>query len=255
MLKSAYRLVGRLNHNNRHRLVSSVVGTMAKGAAGVCVKQRERARAPMRRAQHAQRNAVCVESSKRCLLSAKPTSSSNHHHLGTAGAPQTQLSVDPQRYPSVRRDESVVETLHGVEVADPYRWLEDPDAPETQAFVEAQNKLTAEVLAECDTRDRFKQLFTDLYNYPKFGTPFKKGARYFYYHNSGLQQQFVLYTQPALGADATVLLDPNALSDDGTVALRDAAFSDDGELMAYQVWGAWAWIVGGGVFLFLLFCI
>lgn len=72
-------------------------------------------------------------------------------------------------------------------------------------------------------------------SYPKFGTPFKKGGRYFEYRNSGLQQQFVLYSRPTLDADATVLLDPNALSDDGTVALRDASFSDDGSLMAYQL--------------------
>lgn len=201
----------------------------------------------MRRTQHAQRNAACVEQTLLAFCQANTASLLLNPQSAPAGAPQTQLSVDPQRYPSVRRDESVVETLHGVQVADPYRWLEDPDAAETQAFVEAQNKLTAEVLAECDTRGRFKQLFTDLYNYPKFGTPFKKGARYFYYHNTGLQQQFVLYTQPALGADATVLLDPNALSDDGTVALRDAAFSDDGELMAYQVFGGSGRKGGGGL--------
>ena len=75
-------------------------------------------------------------------------------------------------------------------------------------------------------------------SYPKFGTPFKKGSRYFYFHNAGLQQQFVLYTQSSLDAEPTVLLDPNALSEDGTVALRDASFSDDGALMAYQVGGA-----------------
>ncbi|GBF88266.1 prolyl endopeptidase [Raphidocelis subcapitata] len=155
--------------------------------------------------------------------------------VATAGAPQTQLSVEPGRYPKVRRDESVVEKLHGVEVADPYRWLEDPDSEETQKFVEAQNELTNEVLAACDTRDKFKALFTDLYNYPKYGTPFKKGSRYFYYSNSGLQQQFVLFTQAALDAEPSVLLDPNTLSEDGTVALRDASFSEDGTLLAYQL--------------------
>ncbi|KAI8465889.1 MAG: prolyl oligopeptidase [Monoraphidium minutum] len=152
-----------------------------------------------------------------------------------AGAPQSHLSVEPSRYPQVRRDASVVETLHGEAVADPYRWLEDPDSEETQKFVEGQNELTSAVLAECDTRGQFKQLFTDLYNYPKYGTPFKKGSRYYYYFNSGLQQQFVLYTQAALDAEPSVLLDPNALSEDGTVALRDAAFSDDGRLLAYQL--------------------
>lgn len=152
-----------------------------------------------------------------------------------AGAPQTQLSVDPARYPAVRRDGAVVEELHGVKVADPYRWLEDPDSEETQKFVEAQNELTDEVLAQCGTRDKFKALFTDLYNYPKYGTPFKKGQRYFYYFNSGLQQQFVLFTQVSLDAEPSVVIDPNTLSDDGTVALRDASFSEDGTMMAYQL--------------------
>ncbi|KIZ07661.1 prolyl endopeptidase [Monoraphidium neglectum] len=151
------------------------------------------------------------------------------------GAPQSQLSVDPSRYPTVRRDESVVEELHGVKIADSYRWLEDPDSEETQKFVEAQNELTNSVLAQCDTREQFKALFTDLYNYPKYGTPFKKGSRYYYYFNSGLQQQFVLYTQASLEAEPWVLLDPNTLSEDGTVALRDASFSDDGSLLAYQL--------------------
>lgn len=129
----------------------------------------------------------------------------------------------------------MVEELHGVKVADPYRWLEDPDSKETQAFVEAQNELTQKVLAQCETRDQFKELFTALYDYPKFGTPFKRGNRYYYYHNSGLQQQYVLYGQDSLAAEAVCLLDPNTLSEDGTVALKDATFSDDGSLMAYSL--------------------
>lgn len=78
--------------------------------------------------------------------------------------------------------------------------------------------------------------------------PHSQGSRYFYYFNSGLQQQFVLYTQPALDAEPSVLLDPNTLSDDGTVALRDASFSEDGALLAYQVWrglGFGVWGFGG----------
>jgi prolyl oligopeptidase len=92
----------------------------------------------------------------------------------------------------VRRDETVVEELHGVSIADPYRWLEDPDSAETQDFVARQNKLTASVLEQCPARDAFKQLFTDLYDYEKHGTPYKKGQRYYYSHNSGLQNQYVV---------------------------------------------------------------
>uniref|UniRef100_A0A7R9W150 Prolyl endopeptidase n=1 Tax=Chlamydomonas euryale TaxID=1486919 RepID=A0A7R9W150_9CHLO len=151
------------------------------------------------------------------------------------GAPQTGLTVMPDQYPDVRRDESIVETLHGMTVADPYRWLENPDAEETQAFVAAQNKLTQSVLKQCDTREKFKALFTKLYDYPKFGMPHRVGDFYTYYHNSGLQQQYVLYTQTSLDAEPRLLLDPNLLSDDGTVSLNNHEFSDDGKYMCYSL--------------------
>eukprot|EP00897_Mesotaenium_endlicherianum_P010788 jgi/Mesen1/9738/ME000695S09056 len=128
-------------------------------------------------------------------------------------------------YPPARRDESVVEDYHGTPVADPYRWLEDPDAEETQKFVASQNELTGAVLASCETREKFREKMTELYNYPKYGCPFKYGGRVFYFYNSGLQAQSVLYMQ--------VLLDPNALSADGTVALSAYAFSESGALLAY----------------------
>jgi len=150
------------------------------------------------------------------------------------GAPQSGLQVQPSAYPSVRRD-STVDTLHGVSVADPYRWLEDPDSPETRQFVEAQNQLTEDQLAKCGTRSDFKNLFTKLYDYPKYGTPFKHGSRYYYYFNTGLQAQYVLYSQADLDSEATVLLDPNTLSTDGTVALKDIEFSNDGSLLAYSL--------------------
>ena len=95
----------------------------------------------------------------------------------TTGAPQGALSVPASSYPSIRRDASVVETLHGEEIADPYRWLEDPDSKETEAFVEKQNVLTASVLAQCKTRDKFKKLMTELYDYPRFSCPSKQGER------------------------------------------------------------------------------
>ncbi|KAL4854888.1 Prolyl endopeptidase [Chlorella vulgaris] len=153
----------------------------------------------------------------------------------SAGAPQGSLTVPPTAYPAVRRDESVVEELHGQLIADPYRWLEDPDSPETQAFVAAQNKLTSSVLEQCEAREPFKELFTELFNYEKYGTPYKRGQRYYYSHNSGLQNQFVIYSQPSLDGEARVLLDPNTLSDDGTVALGGQSFSEDGSLYAYML--------------------
>ena len=141
----------------------------------------------------------------------------------------------PSQYPAVRRDESVVDTLHGVAVADPYRWLEDPDAAETAAFVAAQNALTEGVLARCETRAAFRSLFKDLYDYARYGTPFRKGDRYFYTMNTGLQNQSVVYSQASLEGEPSVLIDPNALSDDGTIALMGWSFSESGALLAYSL--------------------
>lgn len=143
----------------------------------------------------------------------------------TKGAPQGALTVPPEQYPRVRRDESVVDDLHGERVPDPYRWLEDPDSKETEAFVEQQNVLTASTFAKCKTRGKFKELMTELYDYPRFGCPSRKGTRYVYSHNTGLQAQSVVYTvsdpDPASGEEPVVLIDPNKLSEDGTVRRRE----------------------------------
>ncbi|KAK9792686.1 hypothetical protein WJX73_000704 [Symbiochloris irregularis] len=155
--------------------------------------------------------------------------------LTNPGAPVAPITVAPSEYPKVRRDESVVETLHGVSVSDPYRWLEDPDSEETRSFVSAQNALTSKVLESCETRDKFSGLMKQLFDYPRYGCPFKRGSRYYYSHNSGLQAQNVIYTQKSVEAEATVLLDPNKFSEDGTVALEGMKFSEDGSLLAYEL--------------------
>ncbi len=126
-----------------------------------------------------------------------------------------------------------IDDYHGTKVADPYRWLEDPDSEETKAWVEAQNQVTFGYLAEIPVREKIKQRLTQLWNYEKYGIPFKEGNRYFYFKNDGLQNQSVLYTLTSLDAEATVLLDPNTLSEDGTVALSSLSISEDGKLMAY----------------------
>jgi prolyl oligopeptidase len=126
-----------------------------------------------------------------------------------------------------------VDDYHGTQVADPYRWLEDPHSDEAKAWIEAQNQVTFGYLNQLPIRESLKQRLTELWNYERFSIPFKQGDRYFYFKNDGLQNQSVLYTLTSLEADPQVLLDPNILSPDGTVALVGMAVSEDAKLMAY----------------------
>lgn len=154
--------------------------------------------------------------------------------LGFAVIPMSASSVSAQSltYPVSPR-QSQVDVYHGIEVADPYRWLEDTQSAETQAWIEAQNQLTFGYLAQLPGRDVLNQRLTQLWNYERYSTPFKRGGRYFYFKNDGLQNQSVLYTLPSLEAEPRVLLDPNTLSEDGTVALSGMAVSENGTYLAY----------------------
>src|SRR5215211_3993737 len=135
-------------------------------------------------------------------------------------------------YPATRTVDQA-DDYHGTRVADPYRWLEDVDSPETRQWVEAQNAVTQAYLATIPQRGPIRERLTKLWNYPKYGTPFREGGRQFYFENSGLQNQSVLYVRDAAKRAPRVLLDPNTLSADGTVALSAAAVSPDGKLLAY----------------------
>lgn len=140
----------------------------------------------------------------------------------------------PFVYPPSRQDDQV-DNYHGIEVKDPYRWLENPDSEETQAWVEAQNQVTFAYLEQIPARQQIKQRLTQLWDYEKYSIPFQEGRRYFYFKNNGLQNQSVLYTLTALDGEPQVLLDPNTFSEDGTVALSGLSISDDGKLIAYGV--------------------
>ena len=127
----------------------------------------------------------------------------------------------------------LVETLHGVQVSDPYRWLEDDHAADTMAWVKEQNKVTFAYLDSIPERDAIKARLTKLWNYERYGTPHKEGGRYLISRNDGLQNQSVLYTMKSLDDAPRVLIDPNKLSASGTVSLGPYSVSDDGRLLAY----------------------
>jgi len=136
------------------------------------------------------------------------------------------------QYPEAMKQD-VVDNYHGTQVPDPYRWLEDPDSKETQAWVAKENELTRSYIDSYPKREAIEARLTKLWNYPKHTLPNKQGDRYFFSKNDGLQNQSVLYVQKSLTGEAKMVLDPNALSADGTVALTGTTYTKDGTLMAY----------------------
>ncbi|GHV34688.1 prolyl endopeptidase [Bacteroidia bacterium] len=142
-----------------------------------------------------------------------------------------QIAVN---YPETKTVEQSDEYF-GVTVNDPYRWLEDDRSAETEAWVEAENKVTFDYLSKIPFRNKLKDRLTELTNYEKYGTPFKKNDKYYFYKNDGLQNQSVLYVQESLDGEASVVLDPNKLSKDGTVALKSVSFSKNGKYLAYTI--------------------
>ncbi|MDR2410458.1 MAG: prolyl oligopeptidase family serine peptidase [Bacteroidales bacterium] len=137
-------------------------------------------------------------------------------------------------YPETKTVDTVDEYF-GVKVSDPYRWLEDDRSLETEAWVEAQNKVTFGYLDKIPFRTALKDKLTALADYERYGSPFKKNGKYYFFKNDGLQNQSVLYVQDSLTAEAVVFLDPNTLSEDGTVALSGISFSNNGKYFAYTI--------------------
>ena len=137
-------------------------------------------------------------------------------------------------YPEAFRG-NTVDDYFGTKVADPYRWLEDDNSAETAAWVEAERKVTAGYIGKIPYRNEIKSTLRKMADYEKIGAPFKKKGKYYYFYNSGLQNQSVLYQADRLGEKGRVFLDPNTLSADGTVALQSVEFSEDGKYMAYTI--------------------
>lgn len=147
----------------------------------------------------------------------------------TTSTPTTSLE-----YP-LSRTVNQVDDYHGVQVADPYRWLENMDSGEVRAWIQAQNQFTQPYLNALPSREHFKERLTALWNYERVSTPFRKGSRYFYYRNDGLQNQAVLYVSENLNRPARELIDPNQFSSDGTISLSRVYISPRANYIAYGV--------------------
>ncbi len=166
---------------------------------------------------------------------------------GESSSPaKTDTPASAQRvYPSFAKSDQVDSYPGNVQVRDTYRGLEDIDSDATKAWVDAQNKVTNAELDKLELRGAFKARLTELWNYERFGVPFKEGDRWFMFYNSGLQQQSTLMSMKTLGDTPTVLLDPNTLSTDGTAALNSLSVSPNGKYLAYAIsqggsdWQTW----------------
>lgn len=140
----------------------------------------------------------------------------------------------PIKYPETKKGD-VVDDYFGTKVADPYRWLEDDNAPEVAAWVEAQNKVTFGYLDTISYRPQLRKRLEKLLNYPRYGAPYRRGENFFFSKNDGLQNQSVLYVQKGLDGAPDVLLDPNKFSADGTSQLGGSSMSESGKYLAYGI--------------------
>jgi prolyl oligopeptidase len=149
--------------------------------------------------------------------------------LAQSTAAQTQV-----KYPAAPTSNQV-DDYNGVKVADPYRPLENPDSPESRAWIEAENKITFDFLKAIPERDGIEKRLTEIWDYERFGVPFKEDGHYFFSKNSGLQNQNVVYTTTNFSETPRDLLDPNLLAKDGTIALGGLDVTNDAKLMAYSL--------------------
>ncbi|HEX5001508.1 MAG TPA: prolyl oligopeptidase family serine peptidase [Bacteroidia bacterium] len=158
--------------------------------------------------------------------------------LASCGNPKkeeanTGFPVIPVSYPETAKDTTVVDDYHGTRVADPYRWLEYDTAANVEAWVAAENKVTFDYLSAIPFREKIKARLTEIFNYPKYSSPFRVGEYYFFQKNDGLQNQSVIYYQKGLDGEPQVFLDPNTMSADGTAAITLLGESKDNKYMAY----------------------
>jgi prolyl oligopeptidase len=150
----------------------------------------------------------------------------------------------PSEYPEARRTEHLDEYF-GTSVPDPYRWMEDLESEEVATWVTAQNQLSRPFLEDIPGHGGIKDRLTELWDYARFGIPWKEGGHYFFTQNDGLRDQDMVYVADSLDGAPRVLLDPNRFSEDATIALAGMSASPDGRYLAYATsdggtdWKTW----------------
>src|SRR5882724_7827219 len=144
------------------------------------------------------------------------------------------LVIAQLQYPETKKG-NIVDEYNGIKIADPYRWLEDDNSEETKAWVQAENKVTFDYLATIPDRDKIKKRLEELWNYPRYSSPFKKAEYYYFFKNDGLQNQSVMYRQKGLTGKPEEFLNPNKLNKEGIAALGGTSFSKNGKYFAYSI--------------------
>ena len=149
-------------------------------------------------------------------------------------AMMASISFCQLKYPDTKKV-TQTDNYFGTKVSDPYRWLEDDKSDETAAWVTAENKITQDYLSKIPFREQVRKRLEEMWNYPKYTSPFKEGQYYYYYKNDGLQNQSILYRQAGLNGMPEVFIDPNTMSKDGTAAVSAPAFSKNKKYAAYLI--------------------
>lgn len=175
------------------------------------------------------------------LLAACQSAKKNNPAGQTVTESATKEIAEPMKqtgfdYPETRKV-THVDNYHGTEIPDPYRWLENDTTKAVANWVQAQNKVTFGYLSQIPFRNQIKDRLTKIWNYPKYGSPFKRGDNYYFYKNDGLQNQAVLYVQKSLTGTPEVFIDPNKFSSDGTTSLTTVSFSKNNKYVAYGTSG------------------
>ncbi len=140
----------------------------------------------------------------------------------------------PLSYPAAERQD-VVDTIHGVKVADPYRWLEDSSRPEVAAWMDAENKLARDYLDGLPGRAELREKIAELYYYDSVGLPEQAGGKLFVWKKRADKEKKILFVRDGADGEDRLLLDPNTLSADGSTSVGAISPSHDGKYLAYTL--------------------